>query len=274
MEVGSGKACAGRAAFNYRGCVTGQEVALYVKAHFCEELTRLQSFKSKCYKEALEECFFKMDEMMQSREGQRELNQLNPDSFGENNKSYAGCTATVVLVTKTEIYCANSGDSRTVLAKGGQAKDMSKDHKPDDSEEMRRIMNAGGFVEDGRVNGMLALSRALGDFEYKSNTVLDPSQQVVTAFPEVRIEPIMADTQFILLACDGIWDVKTSQEAVTFMHKTIYKNQFGAARRSLQELSRGMELLLDDCCARDLTTSQGLGCDNMTAIIVELASGK
>lgn len=199
-------------------------MALYVKAHFCEELTKLQSFKSKCYKEALEECFLKMDEMMESREGQRELNSLNTDSFGDNTKSFAGCTATVVLVTKTEIYCANAGDSRTVLSKGGQAKDMSEDHKPDNNEELRRIMNAGGFVEEGRVNGMLALSRALGDFEYKSNKVLEPKQQVVSAFPEVRIEPIMSDTQFLLLACDGIWDVKTSQEAITFVHKNIYKN--------------------------------------------------
>jgi len=47
---------------------------------------------------------------------------------------------------------------------------MSEDHKPDNVEENRRIMRSGGFVEDGRVNGMLALSRALGDFEYKSNT--------------------------------------------------------------------------------------------------------
>ena len=51
---------------------------------------------------------------------------------------------------------------------------MSKDHKPDDPEEKKRIINANGFVEENRVNGMLALSRALGDFEYKSNNVLKP----------------------------------------------------------------------------------------------------
>jgi len=46
---------------------------------------------------------------------------------------------------------------------------LSEDHKPDDPIERKRIYNANGFVEDGRVNGMLALSRALGDFEYKNN---------------------------------------------------------------------------------------------------------
>lgn len=54
-------------------------------------------------------------------------------------KSFAGCTATVVLVTRTEIICANSGDSRTVLCRGGRAKNMSEDHKPDNPEELRRI---------------------------------------------------------------------------------------------------------------------------------------
>lgn len=75
----------------------------------------------------------------------------------------------MLLVTPTEIYCSNAGDSRTVLSKNKQAVDLSKDHKPDDPEERKRIYNASGFVEDNRVNGMLALSRAMGDFEYKSN---------------------------------------------------------------------------------------------------------
>lgn len=151
---------------------------------------------------------------METPAGKRELHSLTKEDMG--GTSFAGCTATVALVTRTEIICANSGDSRTVLAKGGVARDMSIDHKPDDPAEKRRIENAGGFVEDGRVNGMLALSRALGDFEYKSNKMVNPKDQVVSAFPDVKIEPITPDTQFVLLACDGIWDVKTSQEAITF----------------------------------------------------------
>ena len=86
----------------------------------------------------------------------------------------AGCTAVVVLITKTEIYCANAGDSRAVMSKKGKAKDLSTDHKPDLPNERRRIERAGGSVEENRVNGVLALSRSLGDFEYKSNTILKP----------------------------------------------------------------------------------------------------
>jgi len=55
------------------------------------------------------------------------------------------------------------------MSRAKQAVDLSTDHKPNDMEERRRIYTAGGHVEDSRVNGMLALSRALGDFEYKSN---------------------------------------------------------------------------------------------------------
>ena len=101
---------------------------------------------------------------MQTPSGQQEIS-----SYIDANSttSYAGCTATVVLVTSNEIYCANAGDSRTVMSRASKAIELSHDHKPDDAPESARIYQAGGFVEDGRVNGMLALSRALGDFEYK-----------------------------------------------------------------------------------------------------------
>jgi len=188
----------------------------------------------------------------------------------DDAKSYAGCTATVILVTRTEIICANSGDSRTVLARAGRAKDMSEDHKPDNPGELARITRSGGFVEDGRVNGMLALSRALGDFEYKNNAMMSLKDQAVSAFPDVRIEPIDSSTQYVLLACDGIWDVKSSQEAITFMMDKLYKGNFTPRQKSLNDMEKSMALLLDDCCASDLASSQGLGCDNMTAIIVEI----
>lgn len=54
----------------------GQEVALFVKEKFKAELVKLQSYKSKCYKEALEECFFKMDDLMKTPAGQRRLTEL------------------------------------------------------------------------------------------------------------------------------------------------------------------------------------------------------
>ena len=105
---------------------------------------------------------------MRTREGREELVKLSIDSVAA--KYYgAGCTATVVLVTDKEIICANAGDSRTVLSENGKAIDLSIDHKPDDIHEKRRIRKAGGYVQRGRVNGILNLSRALGDFYCKDN---------------------------------------------------------------------------------------------------------
>lgn len=54
------------------------------------------------------------------------------------------------------------------------------------------------------------------------------------------------------------------------MHQKLYRNNFGGQRRSLQDMEDAMGALLDECCATDIASSEGLGCDNMTAIIVEI----
>jgi protein phosphatase PTC2/3 len=70
--------------------------------------------------------------------------------------------------------------------------------------EKARIVAAGGFVDFGRVNGNLALSRAIGDFEFKKSTDLAPEQQIVTAFPDVVTHEITSDDEFLVIACDGV----------------------------------------------------------------------
>lgn len=69
--------------------------------------------------------------------------------------------------------------------------------------EKARICAAGGFVDFGRVNGNLALSRAIGDFEFKKSADLSPEQQIVTAFPDVVSHNISDDDEFLVIACDG-----------------------------------------------------------------------
>jgi serine/threonine protein phosphatase PrpC len=81
----------------------------------------------------------------------------------DEEASHAGCTANVVLITPDWIYCANSGDSRSIAIANKKMVALSEDHKPEDPKEDKRIKKAGGTVEDGRVNGNLNLSRALGD---------------------------------------------------------------------------------------------------------------
>lgn len=65
---------------------------------------------------------------------------------------------------------------------------------------------------DGRVNGSLNLSRALGDMEYKQSKHLPPAEQIVTAYPDVRQLQLGSNVEFMILACDGIWDVLSNQQ--------------------------------------------------------------
>lgn len=71
--------------------------------------------------------------------------------------------------------------------------------------EKARISAAGGFVDFGRVNGNLALSRAIGDFEFKKSAELSPEQQIVTAYPDVTVHELSDDDEFLVIACDGTW---------------------------------------------------------------------
>ncbi|XP_047050876.1 probable protein phosphatase 2C 21 [Lolium rigidum] len=148
-----------------------------------------------------------------------------------------GSTASVALIRGNQIIVGSVGDSRCVLSRNGQAIDLSTDHKPNLPDERRRIQNAGGRVTRDtrrvwcagqervqlgsyRVNGLLAMSRSIGDFILKSNG-LSATEQMVTCNPDVRTVDITDDTEFLLIASDGIWDILSSQGAVDFVHQKL-----------------------------------------------------
>lgn len=103
------------------------------------------------------------------------------------------------------------GDSRVIASVNGAVQVLSLDHKPCNDTERERIQAAGGWVEFNRVNGNLALSRALGDFVFKRNSQKVPQEQIVTAFPDIEVRKVTEDWEFLLMACDGIWDVMTNE---------------------------------------------------------------
>lgn len=92
----------------------------------------------------------------------------------------AGSTAVVVVIKNKDLYCANVGDSRAIASINGKVEELSLDHKPSNEIELKRIMAAGGWVDCNRVNGNLALSRALGDFGFKRNEKKTAKEQIVT----------------------------------------------------------------------------------------------
>jgi serine/threonine protein phosphatase PrpC len=147
----------------------GCEVAHFVGNHFVEELKKTEAFRKGDYKNALIDTFLSLDRMILTDAGKKELALISKKHSsggiavaGSDLPYQAGCTACVALVTKNEIYCANAGDTRCVIAAKGKAKDLSHDHKPDLPNEKRRVERAGGIVEEGRVNGVIAISRAIG----------------------------------------------------------------------------------------------------------------
>ena len=175
----------------------GPEVAAFCAQHFVEELKANPKFASETYGEALQETFLRIDEMLQMPEHREELRKLRESDAGV--QSYAGCTANVCLVTPREVVCANAGDSRALLHGAGGTLPLSKDHKPDLPGEKARIVAAGGYVSEGRVNENLNLSRAIGDLEYKKNAALPAAAQIITAFPDVKSVPRDKAHAFLLL---------------------------------------------------------------------------
>ncbi|RNF13296.1 protein phosphatase 2C [Trypanosoma conorhini] len=177
----------------------------------------------------------------------------------------SGCTAVTVHVTPDAITCASVGDSRAVLCRNGAAFDLSNDHKPENALERARIEAAGGSVSENRVNGQLAMSRAMGDFTYKSQKNRDPMEQHVIAVPDVVSTPRQAGDAWVVLACDGIFDVLDNDELLECV--LVKKHQGKSNVEICEEICR-------ECLAPPVEgggrSARAEGTDNMTIMIVDL----
>lgn len=122
----------------------------------------------------------------------------------------AGSTANIVTYSKprNKFFIANVGDSRAILREGNTTTPITRDHKPTDPVEKSMIQRRGGSVINGRVNGNLAVSRAVGDLDVA---------HIITAFPDVY-EFAPSDTfRFILHASDGLYDVMSNAQIGEFI---------------------------------------------------------
>lgn len=180
---------------------------------------------------------------------------LYDEAYGEQ---MAGSTAVTAIIKNKKLYCANAGDSRAIACINGEVEVLSLDHKPNNFIESKRISEAGGWVEFNRVNGNLALSRALGDFIFKKNAKKKAEEQIVTAYPDVEVREITEDWDFLVLACDGIWDVLSNEEVVQFCRKRIGMGMMP------EEIC---EEIMTHCLAPDCQMG-GIGGDNMTIVLV------
>ncbi|KAK0646635.1 phosphatase 2C-like domain-containing protein [Cercophora newfieldiana] len=138
------------------------------------------------------------------------------------------------------LYTANVGDARIILCRSGKALRLSYDHKGSDENEGKRISNAGGLILNNRVNGVLAVTRALGDTYMKDLVTGHPYTTETVIQPEID--------EFIIIACDGLWDVCTDQEAVDLV-------------RNVQEPVTAAKTLVDYALQRFST-------DNLSCMII------
>lgn len=228
----------------------GEKTAYFTGQNLHRLIKSTESYKNKDYINALKEGFLSCDQAIL-----KDYDMRSDDS---------GCAATAVVITQKSIYCGNAGDSRTIMSTNGFFKALSFDHKPSNEGEKARICSAGGFVDMGRVNGNLALSRGIGDFEFKKGTDLPPEEQIVTSYPDVVVHNLdFNKDEFVVLACDGIWDCLTSQQCVECIRRGVYE------RKPLTSIC---EDIMELCCA-PTSDGSGIGCDNMSIIIVALLDG-
>lgn len=129
---------------------------------------------------------------------------------------------------------ANVGDTRVVWGnKGGAATRLSRDHRVTDPFEIARIQKAGGFVLKGRVMGVLAVTRSIGDHYLKEFVVAHPHVN------QLSVKLPADENDFVIVACDGLFDVMTDQEAVDLVRK-FQGDKSDAANQLVREaLSRG-----------------------------------
>ncbi|KAH7075295.1 protein serine/threonine phosphatase 2C [Auriculariales sp. MPI-PUGE-AT-0066] len=142
------------------------------------------------------------------------------------------------------LYTANAGDARAVLCRAGKAVRLTYDHKGSDRQEAKRIMDAGGFVMNNRVNGVLAVTRALGDSSMKD---------FVVGAPYTTETELSEEDEFLIIACDGLWDVAEDQQAVDLV-------------RPVRDAQEATEKLLKHAMNNFST-------DNVTVLVVRLDVG-
>ncbi|AHY74995.1 AQG_2a_G0008940.mRNA.1.CDS.1 [Saccharomyces cerevisiae] len=145
----------------------------------------------------------------------------------------SGCTAAVCVLRwelpdsvsddsmdlaqhQRKLYTANVGDSRIVLFRNGNSIRLTYDHKASDTLEMQRVEQAGGLIMKSRVNGMLAVTRSLGDKFFDS---------LVVGSPFTTSVEITSEDKFLILACDGLWDVIDDQDACELIKDITEPNE-------------------------------------------------
>ncbi|XP_061828895.1 protein phosphatase 1A-like [Nerophis lumbriciformis] len=190
----------------------GSTVAQYCSRNLLDHILATGGVKASEDPEQVKDCI---------REGFLDIDTHMHKLARQDNWDRSGTTAAAVMISPRYIYFINCGDSRTLLCHNGQLVFYTEDHKPFNPRERERIQNAGGSVTLQRINGSLAVSRALGDFDFKEVDWRPQTEQLVSPEPEVYELERTAQDEFVILACDGVWDAIGNEELCAFVRSRL-----------------------------------------------------
>jgi serine/threonine protein phosphatase PrpC len=192
----------------------GSKCASYTSEHLLRHiLSNVDGRNLDSLKEGIVAAFLNLDEEI--------INKHENSGTSGPVRDLSGTTAITCLVTEDHIIFANCGDSRGLLCRRGEVVFATVDHKPYLQQERERIEKAGGNVVLQRINGSLAVSRALGDVAYKRPKERPATEQIVSPEPDVDAMRREEGDEFIVLACDGIWDVMDNDAVTAYVRRKL-----------------------------------------------------
>jgi serine/threonine protein phosphatase PrpC len=159
-----------------------------------------------------------------------------------------GSTALCVALDCSDMIVANCGDCRAILSQNGSISCLTRDHKPSDEIEQQRIVNQGGTVIGGRLQGQLAVSRAFGNYELKE-------AQILSSEPEIHHVSLTPDVEYLVVGSDGLYEHFTNEEIISFLKNGL-----------LSQSSPNLESVVKDLVEEAIDRGSG---DNITILVVK-----
>lgn len=187
----------------------GEAAACYAKEHLLAFILRDASFPT-AVEEAIKNSYLELDKKFS-------------DACRLDDSLSSGTTVLTALLQGRNLLVANAGDCRAVLCRKGMAVPMSRDHDPSSAWEKSRIESVGGYVVDGYVNGQVTVARAIGDW-HMQGLKEEGGQGPLSALPEIQSMVLSEEDEFLLMGCDGLWDVFTNEGAISFARKQLQRH--------------------------------------------------
>jgi len=215
----------------------GKEAAEFVQAHFFNKIMKQPSLQDEPEK-AIMKCFEEIESDFKKAVQEKDLDGL------------VGTTVTFAIIINRTLYIANIGDSAASVCTKDVSSLLTKCHSTNNPDERRRVEQDGGNIVSDRTGVVrlghpvwnsdyvnIGVTRAIGDFYFKSKEFIEDKQSGLIAIPSITKRKITPDDQFVLIASDGFWQVIDSNEASEVVLSNFPKDSFDICKE-LVELSQ------------------------------------